>query len=174
MSVDVFVGLGSNLEEPLDQLRRAFKSLASLPDSSLRAGSSIYVSPPFGPEDQPDYLNAVVWLETRLDPHTLLTHLQRIESAQGRRRDGERWGARTLDLDLLLFGSQTLQGTRLTIPHPEMAKRPFVLYPLAEIAAHLEVPGLGSLAELLDQHPDPGTNLLVIEEELAQPDSGSA
>ena len=148
MTERVFIGLGSNLSEPRMQLRAAVQSLARIPHTSLLAVSSLYQTRPLGPQDQPDYLNAVALLETELEPEALLDHLQAIEADQGRSRDGERWGARTLDLDILLFGERTINTTRLTIPHAGLHQREFVLYPLNEIAPDQEVPELGVVAEL--------------------------
>lgn len=145
----VHIGLGSNLAEPRQQLRSAVTALAALPNSRLEACSSLYRSPPMGPADQPDYLNAVVRLRTELAPLALLDRLQAIEAAQGRIRGGLRWGARTLDLDLLLWEARQIDEARLQVPHPGLHLRAFVLYPLAEIDPQLDVPGRGALAELL-------------------------
>lgn len=147
--VDVYIGLGSNLECPERQVASAIRTLSALPNSKLLASSRLYRTAPVGLTDQPDYINAVVRLETRLEPRALLDALQAIERAHGRRRDGTRWGPRTLDLDILLYGDERLDTPGLTIPHPELANRAFVLVPLSEIApADLQVPGLGDLAAL--------------------------
>lgn len=146
--VDAYIGLGSNLENPRDQVTRALEELAAIPHTTLDAASSLYRSAPVGPQGQPDYINAVARLKTRLSPLQLLDALQAIEEAHGRLRR-ERWGARTLDLDLLLYGEQTIQDQRLTVPHPEMHRRAFVLAPLVEIAADLLVPGRGGASDLL-------------------------
>lgn len=130
----VYIGLGSNLAEPQQQLRGALQALAELPESSLAAVSSLYASDPLGPADQPRYVNAVAALDTDLAPLKLLDALQRIELAQGRERKAERWGPRTLDLDILLFGDRLIDEPRLKVPHYHMQARAFVLYPLAEIA----------------------------------------
>lgn len=130
----VYIGLGSNLAEPREQLRDALKALADIPSSRLVAVSSLYVSDPLGPPDQPRYNNAVAVLETTQDPLTLLDALQAIEQAQGRERKTERWGPRTLDLDILLYGDRLIDEPRLTVPHYHLHARPFVLYPLAEVA----------------------------------------
>ncbi len=150
-----FVGIGSNLDDPRAQIRRAIAALAKIPRSALCEVSSLYSSAPVGPADQPDYLNAVVRLNTRLAPEALLDQLQAIEAAQGRERDGLRWGPRTLDLDLLLYGDQVISSPRLSVPHPEMAKRSFVLYPLAEIAPDLVLPDGTPLRSLLVPGPTP-------------------
>ena len=129
----VYIALGSNLQEPARQLCLAVTAVSQLPDSHIERVSSTYRSAAVGPGAQPDYLNAVLRLGTRLGPLKLLDALQQIEQSQGRVR-GERWGARTLDLDILLYGDSQIDSERLTIPHPAMRQRNFVLYPLAEIA----------------------------------------
>ncbi len=143
-----WIGLGSNLEQPRRQLEQAFEALAGLAESELLARSSLYRSAPMGPADQPDYLNAVALLQTRLEPLALLDQLQAIENDQGRRRE-RRWGPRTLDLDLLLYDDLVMDHPRLRLPHPGMAERDFVLLPLLEIAGDLEIPGQGKASRLL-------------------------
>lgn len=143
-----YIGLGSNLDDPPRQLGRALEALAALPDTRLVSVSSFYRSPPLGPADQPDYLNAVAGLLTALPPAELLAALQAIETAQGRRRDGPRWGPRTLDLDLLLHGAARLATPALTLPHPGLRERAFVLVPLAEIAPGLRLPDGAAVARL--------------------------
>jgi len=148
--VECFIALGSNLDGPEGQLRRAVEALERLPESRLMEVSSFYRSSPMGPQDQPDYLNAVACLHTRLGPEALLDALQAIEAAQGRVREGEpRWGPRPLDLDILLYDQLTLESERLVIPHPGVFQRNFVLYPLHEIRPDLIFPGGESLAELI-------------------------
>lgn len=157
----VYIGLGSNLAEPRDQLRGALKALAALPSSSLVAVSSLYISDPLGPPDQPRYNNAVAVLDTSLAPLTLLDALQAIEQAQGRERKAERWGPRTLDLDILLFGDRLLEEPRLTVPHYHLHARAFVLYPLAEVApARLQLADGRHLADLLAACPFEGLERL--------------
>ncbi len=146
----VFVGLGSNLDQPARQLQRAFGELAEIPGTSLEARSSLYVSQPMGPADQPDYLNAVARLETVLEPLALLDRLQAIETLHQRRRE-RHWGPRTLDLDLLLYDDLVMDSPRLRIPHPGMGERDFVLEPLLEIGGDIEIPGRGRAADLLAQ-----------------------
>jgi 2-amino-4-hydroxy-6-hydroxymethyldihydropteridine diphosphokinase len=148
-SVDAWVGLGANLGDPRGQVLAALDGLGALPQSRLVAASSLYASPPMGPPDQPDYINAVARLQTKLPPHELLTELQALEAGAGRVRTGQRWGPRLLDLDLLLWGERELMDDRLTLPHPGIAARAFVLLPLAELAPHLLIPGLGRVEELL-------------------------
>ena len=142
------IGLGSNLGDRRAHLRTAVEALRRLPETELLAVSSLYRTRPHGPQNQPEYLNAVALLETALAPEALLRHLQAIERAAGRRRDGERWGPRTLDLDLLVHGAARRAGAALTLPHPRLAERAFVLEPLAEVAPDLEIPGLGPVARL--------------------------
>ncbi|WP_425468394.1 2-amino-4-hydroxy-6-hydroxymethyldihydropteridine diphosphokinase [Parahaliea aestuarii] len=146
-----YLGLGSNLDDPERQLQDALAALAKLPRSRLAAASPVYRSEPVGPDGQDDYLNAVVALITELQPLELLDALQAIENNQGRVRD-ERWGPRTIDLDILLFGEQRIDEPRLQVPHPAMAERNFVLVPLTDICdPRLVVPGGSDLATLADR-----------------------
>lgn len=159
----VYIGLGSNLADPQKQLEAALAALARLPQSELLRTSSFYSSDPLGPADQPRYVNAVALLATRLQPLQLLDALQQIEQTQGRIRKAERWGPRTLDLDILLFGQQQIAEPRLQVPHYHMHARPFVLYPLAEIAGEkLPLPDGRTVAALLANCPPDG--LLRLEE----------
>lgn len=154
VQVPAYVGLGSNLDDPVAQLHRALAALAKLPGTRLVTRSSFYRNPPMGPQAQPDFVNAVAGLLTTLPALDLLAALQAIEDAQGRRRDGPRWGPRTLDLDLLVFGDRQLASEALTLPHPGLAARPFVLVPLHEIAPGLRLPGgtsIGRLAAAADR-----------------------
>lgn len=143
-----FLGLGSNLDSPLNQLINAVQAIEIIPSTSLIQTSSFYKNRPVGPRDQPDFLNAVASIDTGLSPDGLLDYLQDIEVQQGRKRNIH-WGARTLDLDILLFGSEVINTTRLVIPHPEMHRRAFVLQPLYEIAPDLVIPGQGPLKNLV-------------------------
>jgi 2-amino-4-hydroxy-6-hydroxymethyldihydropteridine diphosphokinase len=152
----VYIGLGSNLQSPRQQLRDALGALAQLPDSRLHAVSSLYGSDPLGPPDQPRYVNAVAALDTHLEPLELLDALQAIEQNQGRVRKAERWGPRTLDLDILLFGHMTIDLPRLQVPHYHMHARAFVLYPLQELAPDLLLPDGRSIAELCAACPADG------------------
>ena len=152
----VYIGLGSNLADPLTQLRSALAALAALPQTSLAAQSCFYASDPLGPADQPRYVNAVAALDTELPPLKLLDALQAIEQEQGRMRKAERWAPRTLDLDILLFGERQLNEPRLTVPHYHMHARAFVLYPLAEIAPQLYLPDGRALSALLAACPFAG------------------
>lgn len=146
--VSVYIGLGSNLQGPEQQLRSALDELAAHPRIELAAVSSFYQSKPVGPQDQPDYVNAVAELRTALPPEELLDVLQATENQHNRVRL-RHWGERTLDLDILLYGDQILNTPRLIIPHKEMCKRSFVLYPLAEIAPQLRLPDGRSLPDVL-------------------------
>jgi 2-amino-4-hydroxy-6-hydroxymethyldihydropteridine diphosphokinase len=151
LSTLVYIGLGSNLQDPSRQVFSAFAALADLPSSRLVNCSRLYRSPPLGPPGQPDYVNAATLLDTGLGPLELLDALQAIERSRGRHRDGTRWGPRTLDLDLLLYGDQTMENKRLRLPHPDMHRRAFVLVPLADIAPpDLLIPGKGVLHELVE------------------------
>ena len=135
-----YIGLGSNLSEPFKQVQAAINEIKKLEKCLVIKVSSLYLSKPMGPQDQDDYINAVLALETTLDPIELLDALQTIENKAGRVRKENRWGARILDLDIILFGNEIINSERLTVPHYGMKKREFVLLPLAEIAADLIVP----------------------------------
>jgi len=159
-----YVGLGSNLPGPRGSPREAvlaaLAALDELPDTRLVARSRLYRTRPLGgPPGQPDYVNAVARLETALSPGALLEALHGLEAAWGRRR-GERWGPRTLDLDLLLHGGRRLAEDGLRLPHPRLAERDFVMLPLLELAPGLEVPGLGPAAELAERCPVRGAEPL--------------
>ncbi|HSE01260.1 MAG TPA: 2-amino-4-hydroxy-6-hydroxymethyldihydropteridine diphosphokinase [Burkholderiales bacterium] len=146
--VTAFVALGSNLDDPPAQIRRALQALAALPGTRLVGRSSLYRNPPTGVLDQPDFVNAVAEIETRLAARELLEHLLAIERAHCRVRDVPN-GPRTLDLDLLLYGGLTVREPALDVPHPRMLDRAFVLVPLAEIAPDAVVPGRGRIADLV-------------------------
>ncbi|MGD8630076.1 MAG: 2-amino-4-hydroxy-6-hydroxymethyldihydropteridine diphosphokinase [Gammaproteobacteria bacterium] len=148
MTVRAYIGIGSNLNDPAARVQAAFGALQRLPDTRLAARSSLYRSKPMGPANQPDYVNAVAALDTRMPAAELLQALARIEDREGRERGGIHWGPRILDLDLLLYGSQCIATPTLTVPHPGMHERDFVLVPLAEIAGDLDIPGHGPLSTL--------------------------
>ncbi|QKT04942.1 2-amino-4-hydroxy-6-hydroxymethyldihydropteridine diphosphokinase [Ectothiorhodospiraceae bacterium 2226] len=154
--VRAYVGIGSNLGDPLAQVSRALTRLAQLPGVDAVIASPLYRSAPLGPQDQPDYVNAVAALDTELAPHALLDALQALEQEQGRVRGAQRWGPRTLDLDLLLYGDLQLVDARLTLPHPGLHERAFVLYPLRDIAPDLDIPGHGPLGPLVARCSDAG------------------
>jgi 2-amino-4-hydroxy-6-hydroxymethyldihydropteridine diphosphokinase len=143
-----YIGVGSNLDDPRAQVLGAFAELAKLPNTRVILTSPIYRSRPFGPVPQPDYANAVVGILTRLEPRALLASLHSLEAARGRPKERERWGPRVLDLDVLVYGSERLDDPDLTLPHPGIVERNFVLYPLADIAPELHIPGLGRVTEL--------------------------
>ena len=143
-----YIALGANLGDPPAQLQAALRSLRSAPALEVVAVSPLYRTPPLGPPGQPDYCNAVCVVDTALEPEALLDLLQGIENAAGRKRDGERWGPRLLDLDLLHMEGRVSRTPRLTLPHPELQRRAFVLMPLARVAPELVIPGLGPVATL--------------------------
>ena len=149
-----FVGLGSNLEEPVRQIELAIELLKAIPDTELVSRSSLYRSAPLGTIAQPDFVNAVARIVTVLNAHSLLQSLQEIEHLQGRVR-GERWGPRVLDLDLLVYGSTSIDQPTLTVPHPRIAERNFVLLPLQEIAPDLVIPGLGCVSDIAVNRSEP-------------------
>ena len=143
-----YIGLGSNMESPKQQIKSAIKSIAEIPEIQVLKASSLYKSKPVGPRGQNDYINAVIKIETEFMPLELLDYMQDIENQHGRIRK-ERWGPRTLDLDILIFGKEIIQDKNLTIPHSEIEKRPFVLVPLAEIDSNCLIPGVGVISDLL-------------------------
>ncbi len=143
-----YVGIGSNLDAPRDQVEQAIAALAAIDKTRLVRTSPLYLSAPLDGSDQPDYVNAVAALLTCLDADSLLRSLQSIEKAQGRSRDGEKWGPRTLDLDLLVYSSASIDEKDLKVPHPGIGERNFVLLPLLDIAPHLRIPGQGSVTGL--------------------------
>jgi 2-amino-4-hydroxy-6-hydroxymethyldihydropteridine diphosphokinase len=146
--IPAYVGLGSNLDEPRTQIGRALDALAELPGSRLVLRSRLYGSKPFGPVPQPDFVNAVAGLLTTLDADAWFAALRALEPRLGRVPPRERWGPRAIDLDLLLFGSERRDAGELLLPHPGIVERNFVLYPLADIAPDLTIPGRGRVREL--------------------------
>ena len=149
-----YIGIGSNLNDPVRQVELAFELLEDMDDSRLVAKSSLYQSEPFGPVEQPSFINAVALIHTTLDSWALLQGLQDIEISQGR-KPGVRWGPRILDLDLLLHGDHEIDEPRLKVPHPGIAQRNFVLLPLQEIAPDLIIPGLGRLEDMVIDADEP-------------------
>lgn len=149
--VRAFIGLGSNLDEPVVQIDRALRAIAALPNTVNLATSSFYRNPPMGPADQPDFVNAVTAVDTSLSAPALLDTLLEIELAQGRVRSSQQWGPRCIDLDLLLYGDRQLDYERLTVPHPGLRERDFVLSPLYEIAPTLVLPGGERLGDLIQR-----------------------
>ena len=148
-----YIGIGSNLESPARQIERGLEGLSRIEDSMLVCCSGKYRSAPFGPVPQADFINGVAGLLTRLEPRRLLKTLQNIEDVHGRDRTADRWGPRTLDLDLLACGTLSVNDADLTLPHPGIAERNFVLLPWAEIAPAFQVPGLGSVGRLASESP---------------------
>lgn len=146
--ITAYIGLGSNLSDPRAQVIDAAKAISNISASNVIALSSLYLSKPMGPQDQDDYINAVIALETSLSALELLDALQGIENSAGRVRKDNRWGARILDCDILLYGNESIENERLTVPHYGMKLREFVLLPLAEIAPSLHLPDGSSISEL--------------------------
>jgi 2-amino-4-hydroxy-6-hydroxymethyldihydropteridine diphosphokinase len=159
-----YVGVGSNLAGPQEQVRGALDALARLPASRVVVRSPLYRTAPMvragDSGAQPSYVNAVAGLLTQLPPEELLAALRRLEVALGREPAPERWAPRRIDLDLLVYGRETRATEALRLPHPGIAERDFVLYPLADIAPHLDVPGLGRVAMLRARVPDRGMEKL--------------
>ena len=144
-----WLGLGSNLQRPVAQIKRALASLESATGIEILRTSSLYRTPPWGDERQDDFINAVVQVETVLEPMPLLRILQSIENDMGRRRSGNRWGPRLIDIDLLLYADRQIQSEELELPHPRMHQRAFVLVPLCELDGSVTIPGQGVAEELL-------------------------
>jgi 2-amino-4-hydroxy-6-hydroxymethyldihydropteridine diphosphokinase len=144
----IYIGIGSNLESPEAQVRQAIASLGNLPQSILVNASGLYRSAPMGPSGQPDFINAVAALLTQTKARDLLQQLQNLELKQGRTHDIERWGPRTLDLDLLAYAGQVIEDEDLVVPHPGIAERNFVLLPWQEIAPTYRVPGRADIAAM--------------------------
>lgn len=158
-----YVALGSNLAQPRDQVRRALKELENIPKTIVLARSSFYRSRPLGPKDQPDFINAVAKVCTTLSAHDLLAELFQIENRHGRKRDGTKWGPRELDLDLLIYGDLMISDPGLSLPHPGISERNFVLLPLVELDPDVIVPGQGPAAELIDKLQDSHIEKLALE-----------
>lgn len=151
---EVFIGLGSNIGDSATIIQQALNALANIAQCSLRGQSSLYRSAALGDIPQDDYINAVAQLDTGLEPMALLLELQAIEHAFYRKRDQQqRWAPRTLDLDIILFGNRTIADSHLSVPHPEIANRLFVLEPMLEIDGDRFIPGQGSLSYLIDRAP---------------------
>ena len=155
-----YVGLGSNLNGPVRQLENTFQQLSDIPATRLIRRSALFRSAPFGGVEQPDFVNAVAALLTRLTAQKLLRELQRIEDERGRDHDAVRWGPRILDLDLLVFSDQSINDVDLTVPHPGIGDRNFVLLPLAEVAPGLNIPGLGQIGKIDVSSDEPAISRL--------------
>lgn len=147
--MQVWLGLGSNRQNPAAKLSEALDRLDSVDGVRLTRTSSFYQTPPWGDEEQDDFINAVASVETSLDPLALLAETQAIETRMGRERNTRRWGPRIIDIDLLLYGDEIHSTDGLEIPHPRMHERAFVLVPLAELDASQEIPGHGRVGDLL-------------------------
>ncbi|MEE4245950.1 MAG: 2-amino-4-hydroxy-6-hydroxymethyldihydropteridine diphosphokinase [Kangiellaceae bacterium] len=147
--IQAVIGLGSNLDQPIEHVTNAIAELTAANDISNLTPSSLYRSSPMGPQDQNDYINAAAKFDTELAPIALLDLLQTIENNHGRVRIGERWGPRTLDLDLLMYGNKSIDLPRLKVPHYGIAERNFVLLPMLEILPNVVIPELGSINELV-------------------------
>lgn len=143
-----YVGVGSNLEDPERQVRRALEQLGQLPRSCCLLSSRLYRSAPLGPIAQPDFVNAAAGFLTQRPLEELFAQLRALEASLGRPPVHERWGPRVIDLDLLAYASERRSTSELALPHPGIVERNFVLYPLADIAPDLQLPGLGRVAEL--------------------------
>lgn len=156
MMIRVYIALGSNLAQPLQQVNTALEALGRIPHTQLIVCSSFYRTKPLGPQNQPDFLNAAVALDTLLTAEQLLDETQAIERNQGRERKDQRWGPRTLDLDIMLYGDRVIDTDRLTVPHYGLKEREFMLYPLAEIALDLVFPDGETLADCLKRVPENG------------------
>jgi len=148
--ITAFIALGSNLDAPAEQVRQGIADLACLPQTRVTRASALYGSSPVGYRDQPDFINAVAEIETRLEPRPLLDALLEIEKRHGRIR-GVRNGPRTLDLDIALYGNRVVREPGLVVPHPRLHERAFVIVPLAELAPQLDIPGLGPVSGLLER-----------------------
>ena len=149
--MQAWLGLGANLQHPVTQVKEALSRLDRAHGIEVRQVSSLYRTPPWGDEQQDDFINAVVQIETRLGPLSLLHSLQSIENAMGRQRSGRQWGPRIIDIDLLLFGDEVVSSAELHVPHPRIYERAFVLLPLAELDEGIEIPGQGEVGALLSQ-----------------------
>ncbi len=153
------MGLGSNLDNPIKQVTKALEELKLLPNTHLKTHSALYRTKPLGSQNQPNYINAVAMLVTKLSPLILLDHLQAIENKQGRVRGAERWGPRTLDLDMLLYDNLELQDDRLILPHPGLYERDFVLYPLYECSPDLILPNGLEIEVIINDDINPITKI---------------
>jgi 2-amino-4-hydroxy-6-hydroxymethyldihydropteridine diphosphokinase len=146
-----YIGIGSNLDDPERQVRAAIDALGRLPRSTFAGASRLFRTAPWGKADQPAFVNAAAAVSTALPPRELLDALLAIERAHGRVRDGERWGPRVIDLDILVYGDARIDEPGLHVPHPHLGERAFVLLPLADLAPDLEIPGLGPVRALIER-----------------------
>jgi 2-amino-4-hydroxy-6-hydroxymethyldihydropteridine diphosphokinase len=146
-----YIGIGSNLDDPAKQVRAAIDALKRLPRSRFVRASRLYRTAPWGRAEQPFFVNAAAATSTMLSPRELLDALLAIERAQGRTREGERWGPRVIDLDILIYGDVKIDETGLHVPHPHLAERAFALLPLADVDPELEIPGQGRIRALIER-----------------------
>jgi 2-amino-4-hydroxy-6-hydroxymethyldihydropteridine diphosphokinase len=146
-----YIGVGSNLDNPQVQVASGIDALSALPSTQVIARSRLYLSAPLGPQDQPEYVNAAVGLLTQLDAPSLLSQLKLLEQSLGRGKPIVRWGPRVIDFDLLVFGTARIDSELLTVPHPGLAARAFVVVPLRDVAPELEVPGIGRVSALANR-----------------------
>lgn len=160
--IKVYIGMGSNMEDPIQQLKMALDELNAIDNTELLTCSSFYKSKPVGPQDQDDFINAVVEVNTSLPALKLLDALQAIEQAHRRVRE-RHWGPRTLDLDILLYGDEMINNERLTVPHKEMLNRNFVLIPLFELTGDMMIPGAGNVSAYLQDCDE--TTIIKLEHE---------
>ena len=164
MKTESYIGLGSNLDNPQQQLKTALATLHDIPDIVLQQYSSFYRSKPLGPQGQADFINAVAQIASDLSAPELLARLQQIETGQGRVRGKQRWGPRTLDIDILLYGDEIIDKETLTVPHPQIRYRNFVLLPLLELAPDIDIPGQGKAAALLQRVGTAGLDKIAAHE----------
>lgn len=162
-----YIGLGANLGAPAQQIQQALHQLAAVPGTRMVAESACYRSAPWGLSEQPDFLNAIVAIETELAPLELITSMSRIERALGRTRDGPRWGPRLIDMDLILFGHRSLSTVELSIPHARFHERAFVLLPLVEVAALLDDQRLPQWRQILSNLPHDDVVRMPVESTVA-------
>ncbi|MEY3465016.1 MAG: 2-amino-4-hydroxy-6-hydroxymethyldihydropteridine diphosphokinase [Steroidobacteraceae bacterium] len=155
-----YVGLGSNIGDAAQQVRRAAHALSEFPSTRLIALSPLYRSVPYGPVEQPDFINAVAALLTRQSLDAFFADMRAVERALGRTPARERWGPREIDLDLLAFGTEMRRGGELVLPHAGIPERDFVLYPLCDVAPELQLPGMGVVRQLAARVPDRGMRRL--------------
>lgn len=148
--MQAWIGLGANLQKPVAQLQTAIRKIDQLAKTRVTASSSFYRTPPWGEKQQDDFINAVICIDTGLEPLALLSQLQSIETSIGRIREGRRWGPRLIDIDILLYEQRQIEHDRLTVPHLHMHERAFVLVPLLELDSDIEIPGVGRADILLE------------------------
>ncbi len=167
-----YLGLGTNMGDRDAQLQAALAAIAKIPATTVLQQSPVYESKPWGKTDQPDFLNMVVEISTQLEPHTLHRHLEKIERDLGREEAGEKWGPRTIDIDLLLYGSRTIKTASLVVPHARMWERRFVLRPLSDLAPEMAAPGGGTVMKLLEDEEIASQGLSLYVHDASQESGG--